>query len=290
MLWPDDCTIAAIVDDKFAQLKTQIEKIADLKNAPNWGPEFQLWEDETTRFILANFGDTAARLFTPQETIVTSYIDDGFNDEQYAAELQKRKTILESLLQNVREYQPSHNVSPGNEVAILKELWRKEEALKENLLKTAEAELLVGALIKHLENTLPPDSIPGLRFRKLMSTPFTWWTDSNGYPVGNPWKRITPFLELLEQHEAEKTIKKRLETGDIFVESRSQGEDQHLLIGKRDGSGEKAHVIIDGKNGEIRVEDRGKTPEDLSVKIEAVMTLPDGRRIRSTRELLELLP
>ncbi|MCB9815824.1 hypothetical protein H6786_00375 [Candidatus Nomurabacteria bacterium] len=84
-----------------------------------------------------------------------------------------------------------------------------------------------------------------------------------------------------------KTIKNRLKTEDLFVESRSQDEDQHLLIGKRDGSPEKAHLIIDGKTGEIRVEDNQQEPTELISKIESVLTLRDGRKIRSTRESLE---
>jgi hypothetical protein len=88
--------------------------------------------------------------------------------------------------------------------------------------------------------------------------------------------------------EVVKTIKSRLKTEDLFVETRSQGEDQHLLIGKRDGTPEKAHVIIDGITAEIRIEDNQKEPTDLIHKIESVLTLKDGRQIRTTREAMEL--
>lgn len=84
----------------------------------------------------------------------------------------------------------------------------------------------------------------------------------------------------------EKTIKKRLETEGLFVESRTQDEDLHLLVGKKDGSGNKAHIIIDGKTGEIRVDDKDQAPEEVVNKIETVLTLKSGRKIKSTREAL----
>lgn len=87
--------------------------------------------------------------------------------------------------------------------------------------------------------------------------------------------------------EVVKTIKSRLKTEDLFVESRSQGEDQHLLIGKRDGTAEKAHLIVDGKTGEIRVEDNQQEPTDLIQKIESILTLRSGKKIRTTRESIE---
>lgn len=90
--------------------------------------------------------------------------------------------------------------------------------------------------------------------------------------------------------EIVKTIKNRLKTEDLFVESRSQGEDQHLLIGKRDGNPEKAHLIVDGKTGEIRVEDNQQEPTELIQKIESVLTLRSGKKIRTTREAIEELP
>jgi hypothetical protein len=95
--------------------------------------------------------------------------------------------------------------------------------------------------------------------------------------------------ETLAQTPAEvvKTIKSRLKTEDLFVESRSQGEDQHLLIGKRDGTAEKAHLVVDGKTGEIRVEDNQQEPTDLIQKIESILTLKSGKKIRTTRESVE---
>jgi hypothetical protein len=90
-----------------------------------------------------------------------------------------------------------------------------------------------------------------------------------------------------EKHLVEKTIKNRLESEGLFVESRSQGEDLHLLIGKRTDKGEKAHVIIDGKTGEIRIEDNQKEPTKLVASVEAILTLPSGKKIKTSREAIK---
>jgi len=278
------------MDEKLSKLKEQISKIDGLKNEARWGPEHQLWMNKTEKLVVEIFGQEGLKLFQQQRTTTTSYIDESFNVRQYLKELDNRKKVLEGLLAEMEEYNPQSALSnQDSEVNVIKEIWRKEQALKENLLLTAEAQAIQESLLAHLEKLLPKDSVPGLRFRKLRAERRfqTWWTNSNGYPTDNPWTKIEPFLEILQQHEAEKTIKHRLETEGLFVESRSQGEDQHLLIGERNGSGDKAHIIIDGKTGEIRVEDNQKEPTELTARIETFLTLPSGKKIRTTREAIE---
>ena len=87
---------------------------------------------------------------------------------------------------------------------------------------------------------------------------------------------------------AARTIKKRLREKDLWIETRSQGEDIHILVGKRDGTGNKVHIIIDGKTAEIRVEDNQTAPEQLIKSIESTLTLNDGRVVRFSRDLFEL--
>lgn len=60
-----------------------------------------------------------------------------------------------------------------------------------------------------------------------------------------------------------------------------------MLIGKRDGSPDKTHIFIDEKTGEIRIEGNQQDPTELGVKIETVLTMPNGRRIKTTREAIE---
>lgn len=90
--------------------------------------------------------------------------------------------------------------------------------------------------------------------------------------------------------KAVKTIKNKLKTEGLFIESRSQDEDLHLLIGKRDGTADKAHIVIDGKTAEIRVEDNQQEPTDLIEKVESVLTLKGGKKVKVTREAIEELP
>ncbi len=168
----------------------------------------------------------------------------------------------------------------------------KEQGLRENLLKTPEAQAVHKSFLDFLDAALVRDSIPWLRYRRLRETrgtPLdTWWTGDDGYPLESPWKqKFDPLLQILEAHYAEKTLKKRLTLGGFFVESRIQGEDQHILVGKRDGSGHKAHVVIDGVTGEIRIDERDQPPEEVLKGIETVLTLASGRKVRSTREALE---
>lgn len=278
------------MDEKFSTLKNQILKIEELKNFEQWGPEYQIWLNKTKKLVKEIFNAEGLQLFEQQNTTTTSYIDDNFNTQQYIKELDNRKKVLEALFAEIEECSSRPESNNTNlDVNILKNLWNKEVALKENLLTTQEAKTLQESLLIHLKNILPENSIPGLRFRKiLVEKKFqTWWSDPNGYPIENPWLKIEPFLEILQQHEAEKTIKHRLETEGLFVESRSQGEDQHLLIGLRSGDDNKAHIIIDGKSGEIRVEDNQKEPTQLVNRIETILTLPSGKKIKTTREAIE---
>lgn len=90
-----------------------------------------------------------------------------------------------------------------------------------------------------------------------------------------------------EVRAAARTIKKRLKEKNLWVETRSQGRDVHILVGKRDGTGNKVHIVIDGKTAEIRIEDNQTTPEELIKYIESTLTLNDGRIVRFTCELLE---
>lgn len=277
------------MDEQLSNLKAQIIKIDSLKNVDKWGPEYQLWKRDTEKLVKEIFGEEDLQLFRQQETVAFSYIDENDNRNRYFDELKNRKKILEGFLAEKIENVSTQNEKSLSEKEVLRNIWSKELALKENLLTTQEAKIIQESLINHLENVLPNNSIPGLRFRKLFINKQhqKWWSDINGFPVDNSWNKIQPFLDLLQQHEAEKTIKKRLETEGLFVESRSQGEDQHLLIGEKDGTANKAHIVIDGKSGEIRVEDNRQEPTKILPRIETILTLPSGKKIKTTREAIE---
>lgn len=174
------------------------------------------------------------------------------------------------------------------EKTTLQKIWGLEQAIKENLLLTVEAEALHKELLDFLKNTLPPNSLPGLRFRKKQTgRPMTWWSNENDYPIQSPWNFFQPYLEILEQYEAEKTLKKRFETEGLFIETRSKGDDLTILVGERNGTPDKAHIFVDSKTGEIRIEENRQEPTELVAKVEAILTLKDGRKIKTTREAIE---
>ncbi len=175
---------------------------------------------------------------------------------------------------------------------IMKRLWAAQPALLENLWTRDRVDALHRDFIAYLDEVFTGDTLPALRYQKLQaarSRTATWHKEGDPYPASPPWGRFEPYLELLEQHEAERTIKRRLEMDGMFVESRHRGDDgdEHLLVGDRDGSGEKAHIIIGGKTGEIRVKDNGVDAHKLVTKIRTVITLKNGEEVESTRSFLQ---
>jgi len=177
---------------------------------------------------------------------------------------------------------------------ILNKIKAKEIALKEDLLKTKEVEAIQKELMEYLDEEIAIDSLAGLRYRKIKDGKKinSWWSNKEGYPFEKDiWDhKFKPLIEILEQYIAEKTIKKRLETEGLFIESRKQGEngDEHLIIGEKDGDGQKAHIIIDNKTGEIRVEENRKEPTEITRRVETIITLENGKKVISTREALKL--
>lgn len=136
------------------------------------------------------------------------------------------------------------------------------------------------------------DEILLLKFKKLKNG----WTTKlksgfhNSLTVKSklePWKNfINEILNYI--NTSTKTFKNRLEAEGLFIESRSkEGDDIHLIIGKKDGNPDKAHAVVDEKTGEIRVEDNQLEPLELVQKIESVITLPTGKKVRITRESIE---
>ncbi len=179
-----------------------------------------------------------------------------------------------------------------NEKEIYKLIKKNEAAIRENLLRADELIEIIVTIDKFLDKNLKKDSLLYMRYRKLKDykKPQSLWHDLEGYPVGESQKFIQPWVDIFKEYLGEKTIKKRLKTGDLWIESRIQGEDEHILVGRRDGSSEKAHIIVDGKTGEIRVEESQQAPEAVMSHIETILTLNSGKRVRSTRELIEELP
>jgi len=84
-------------------------------------------------------------------------------------------------------------------------------------------------------------------------------------------------------------IKRRLESEGLWVESKIQGKDEHLFIGERNGKSDKVHLILDDETGEVRIDRKDQPPHDLIKKVETVLTMNTGEKIKSTRASLEFL-
>jgi hypothetical protein len=167
-----------------------------------------------------------------------------------------------------------------------KELLEKE--------KLVAVELNVRAILEEVIKTLD-EEILFLQFKKLNNN--GWRTElksgfhniSTAHAKLEVWRIFTKdVLDYLKSNS--RTLKNRLESEGLFIESRSkEGGDLHLIIGQRDGGAEKAHAVVDAKTAEIRVEDNQIEPLDLVQKLESIITLPNGKKIRVTRESIEEL-
>lgn len=77
----------------FSLLKEQIEKIEDLKGKERWGPEYQIWKNTTTKIVEDLFGKDYLELFKRSDLRAFSYIDDGYNQQEYLDELEEKKNF-----------------------------------------------------------------------------------------------------------------------------------------------------------------------------------------------------
>jgi hypothetical protein len=178
-----------------------------------------------------------------------------------------------------------------NEQELFKLIKSKEQSIKEKVLITTKLEELKKEIEFFLDKNLREDenNLLYLHYKKFKSPgskPRTLWSTTDGYPMGGEeW--IQPWIDFFNKYLGEKTIKRRLKTEEYWLESRLDGEDEHILIGKRNENGKKAHIIIDGESAEIRVEDKSKSSEELIKHIETRLTLHNGKKVRSTREAVE---
>ncbi len=177
-----------------------------------------------------------------------------------------------------------------NEQEFYRFVKTKESAIAENLLPSEDLRALKGAIVEFLDERLADESLLSLRYRKLKAElrSQTLWANESGYPVEGP-NFIRPWITILEQYLGDKAVKKRLEDEDLWVESRVQGHDEHLLVGGKHGSAEKVHLIVDGETGEIRIDPKDQPPHDLLKRVQVILTTKDGKRILSTLAALDFL-
>lgn len=174
-----------------------------------------------------------------------------------------------------------------NEEELIKLIKSKSQAVAENLLLTTELTEIKEKVEKFLDQSLKGDGLLSLRYRKfkLPSKPRTLWSDTSGFPMGGEnW--IKPYIDFFEQYITEKKIINRLEDEKLWVESRTQGNEQHLLIGDKQNDGQKVHLIF-GETGEIRIDKKDQPPAEVFRKVESVLTKSDGSTVKSTLEFFK---
>ena len=176
-----------------------------------------------------------------------------------------------------------------NEKDIIKLIKSKSQAINENLLLSTELTEIKKKIEQFLDQNLKGDSLLSLRYRKfkLSAKPRTLWSDgSSGFPAGSGKDWIKPYLDFFEKYITEKKIINRLEDENLWVESRTQGNEQHLLVGDKKGNGEKVHLIF-GETGEIRIDKKDINPNEIFRKVESVLTKQDGSIVKSTLEFFK---
>lgn len=171
-----------------------------------------------------------------------------------------------------------------NEEKIIELIKSKSQAIRENLLLSTELTDIKDEVEKFLDQNLRGDGLLSLRYRKLKlsSKAIILLSYENGFPMGGEnW--IKPYIDFFEQYITEKKITNRLEDEKLWVESRTQGNEQHLLIGDKQNDGQKVHLIF-GETGEIRIDKKDQPPAEVFRKVESVLTKSDGSTVKSTLE------
>ena len=174
-----------------------------------------------------------------------------------------------------------------SEEEIIKLIKSKSQAIDENLLLSTELTEIKEKIEQFLDQNLKGDSLLALRYRKfkLSSKPRTLWFDMSGFPMGGKdW--IGPYIDFFGQYISEKKIINRLEDKNLWVESRVQGNEQHLLVGDKQNQGQKVHLVF-GETGEIRIDKKDQYPGEIYKKVEAILTKPDGSIVKSTLEFFK---
>ncbi len=173
------------------------------------------------------------------------------------------------------------------EEEIIKLIKSKSQAISENLLLSTELTEIKNEIEKFLDQNLKGDSLLSLRYRKfkLSSKPRTLWSDTSVFPMnGQEW--IKPYIDFFEQYITEKKIISHLESENLWVESRTQGNEQHLLVGEKQNKEQKIHLIF-GETGEIRIDKKDQSPAEIFRKVESILTKADGSMIKSTLEFFK---
>jgi len=99
---------------------------------------------------------------------------------------------------------------------------------------------------------------------------------------------LNKWAALLEEYKNQRKVKSELSSDKIHIQSTVDGEDQHIFISEK-GSGEHAHLIVDGGTGEIRIDSEDKKPHGLIKTIQVQMELNTGERVLITQSSIKFM-
>jgi hypothetical protein len=174
-----------------------------------------------------------------------------------------------------------------DEKELIRLIKSKSQVIEENLLLSTELKEVKEKIEAFLDQNIKGDNLLFLRYRKfkLSNRSKGLWSDMHGFPSnGQDW--IKPYISFFEQYITEKKIINRLEQENLWVESRTQGLEQHLLIGDKQNNGQKVHIVL-GETGEIRIDKKDQSPIELIRKVEAVLTIANGNIVKTTLEFFK---
>ena len=167
--------------------------------------------------------------------------------------------------------------------SALKEGRRIQDLISEGLAKPYEKEQTI-LLLKDTAGLFTNDTFKR-KVEKLGRV--TIWTGEtkDGFVSPSESKQLDPWIALLEEYKDARKVKSDLSSDNVHIQSIVDGEDQHVFITEK-GSGEHAHLIIDGGTGEIRIDPKDKSPHDIIKSVKATLELKTGETVQITKTAL----
>lgn len=170
---------------------------------------------------------------------------------------------------------------------MLKKLIEVQDLISQGLARPEEKTKVIKEARQ--KSQLFQDELYRRRAEKLEKK--TIWTHEtrDGFVSPKESKELQPWIELFRNYLGQRRIKRKLKKEGLWIQSTIEGKDEHLLIGKRDGKGDKVHLVSDSETGEIRIDRKDQVPHELVKQIETVLTLKNGEKVRFTRSKMEFI-
>lgn len=165
----------------------------------------------------------------------------------------------------------------------LKELTRLQTLIRSGLARPSE-KTEAFRIAKEAASSFTNDLF--IRRAEKLSKRTVWSQDSkDGFVPAEEADQLNEWVELISEYIGGRKIKAELSSETVHIQSIVDGEDQHILVTEK-GSGDHAHLILDGGTGEIRIDPKDKKPHDLIKGVQAQLELKTGETVQVTRTSL----